>query len=74
VQAAILHWSALKSTSIDGFRHSFLIRHGVIVDQENKWLLKVEPKSFDLLLDQLPWGISMIKLSWMERVLAVEWT
>jgi hypothetical protein len=33
----------------------------------------VEKKAYDILLDRLPWGIGMIKLSWAPYVLNVEW-
>jgi hypothetical protein len=35
--------------------------------------LKVQPRAFDMLLDRLPWGFSIIKLPWMQGVLHVEW-
>lgn len=73
LQAVIHHWEALRSTSADGLRGTFLLRPGKVSLRNNDWLLQVESKSFDILLDQLPWGISMIKLPWMERLLWVEW-
>jgi hypothetical protein len=30
-------------------------------------------ETFGILLDQLLWSISMVKLPWMEKVLLVEW-
>ena len=37
------------------------------------WHLLVEPRAFDMLLDQLPWSFSMIKHPWMDRVVYVDW-
>jgi hypothetical protein len=69
----ISHWSALKNTSVKGFRPAFLQREGMLVKKEKNWLLMVERKAYDLLLDRLPWTISIIKLSWMKTLLYVEW-
>lgn len=69
----ISHWKALKKTSIAGLRSSFLQRNGILTEMDARWKLQVERKAYDLLLEHLPWGISMIKLSWMEKMLLVEW-
>ena len=70
----IQNWKAIGNTSIQGFRESFLNRKGVLtLDQNNYWHLKVEPKTFDMLLDSLPWSFSIIKHPWMDRVIHVKW-
>ncbi|MES2734068.1 MAG: contractile injection system tape measure protein [Bacteroidota bacterium] len=75
LKAVIRHWEALRNTTPDGLRGTFLLRPGKLsLRDDGDWLLQVEPQSFDILLDQLPWGISMIKLPWMERMLWVEWS
>lgn len=72
--AVISHWSALGSTSVEGLRGSFLVRPGHLQQREDgDWTLRVEPRSYDILMDQLPWGISAIRLPWMSRMLWVEW-
>jgi hypothetical protein len=71
--SVIKHWAALKKTSIEGFRQSFLVRPGILQQQEDGWELQVERKAYDMLLEKLPWGISMIKLPWMDQLLRVEW-
>lgn len=74
LQAVIRHWEALKNTSPDGLRSTFLLRSGKLsIRDDGDWLLQVEPKTYDILLDQLSWGISAVKLPWMERLLWVEW-
>jgi hypothetical protein len=70
--AVTQQWSALRETSIDGLRESFLKRDGKL-EEEDSFYLKIEQKPFDLLLDQIPWNISKIKLSWMPKILNVEW-
>jgi hypothetical protein len=74
LDATIRHWDALRNTSREGLRSTFLLRPGKLSKKgDGDWLLQVENKSFDILLDQLPWGISMIKLPWMKQMLWVEW-
>jgi hypothetical protein len=71
--AAITHWSALKSTSSDGLRISFLQRHGLLHDSGGHWQLHIESEAFDVLLAQLPWSISLIKLPWMTKPIFTDW-
>ena len=71
--SVIEHWDALKNTSIAGLRQSFLQRKGKLSFKNGEWMLQVETKSYDILLQQLPWNISMIKLPWMKDMLKTEW-
>ena len=74
LEAVIRHWDVLRNTSPDGLRGTFILRPGKVSWRDDgDWLLQVEPNSVDILLDQLPWGISMIKLPWMDIMLWVEW-
>ena len=73
LEAIIGHWSALKRTSVEGFRTSFLQRNAVLIETMRHWLLRVERQPHDMLLERLPWGISMIRLSWVKKMLTVEW-
>jgi len=73
LSAVIRHWDALKNTSPDGLREAFLKRPGKLSLSGGEWWLQVESKGYDILLDQLPWGISMIQLHWMPMMLRVEW-
>jgi Contractile injection system tape measure protein len=73
LQSVINYWTVLKNTSVDGLRSSFLQRSGLLRKTENGWSLQVEHQSFDMLLEHLPWSISIIKLSWMKQPLYTEW-
>ena len=74
LEAAIAHWGALGAASPDALRGEFLLREGTLtIDDDGDWLLRVERRTVDILLDQLPWGTSLIKLPWMPRLLKVEW-
>lgn len=72
--AVIDHWDALGSISVDTLRGSFLLRLGRIARRGDDIVLQVEPQSFDILLDRLPWGVSAVRLPWMPTILWVEWT
>lgn len=74
LQSAIRQWTSLKNTSPDGLRVNFLQREGLLKCKDDKWYLQVAALSaIDLLLDTLPWTLSMIKLPWMASLLRVEW-
>ena len=73
LKAVTRHWEPLHNTSTEGLRYSFFNREGKLVPTENGWILKVEQKTIDILLDKLPWGIGTIKLPWMKKTLNVEW-
>jgi hypothetical protein len=71
--AAIASWEILKTTSADGLREGFLQREGKLQVRNQELCLQVETSSIDVLLDHLPWNLSIIKLPWMMEILKVEW-
>ena len=73
LQAAIDQWKFLKNTSPTGLREGFLQRSGKYFTRNDKLYLQIESDSIDVLLDQLPWNIGIIKLPWMKDMLWVEW-
>jgi len=73
LKEVIEQWSILKNTSIGGLRETFLQRQGKLTEVDDGWLLQVERKAVDILLNHLPWGIGLIKLPWMENLLFMEW-
>jgi hypothetical protein len=75
LEAVIRNWPVLKNTRPDGLREVFLKRNGWFNQEEDShaWLLQVERKGQDLLLEKISWSYSVIKLPWMERMLRVEW-
>ncbi|MGV3589273.1 MAG: contractile injection system tape measure protein [Adhaeribacter sp.] len=75
LESVIQYWSALKYTSVEGLQESFLQRSGKLSQKpDGDWLLQVEQKSYDILLEQLPWAYSMVKLPWMPTLLWVEYS
>lgn len=73
LQAAIDHFRALKSTSIEGLRQAFLQRSGLLSRADLGWHVHLEAAAFDVLLAQLPWGVGVVKLPWMPTPLFTEW-
>ncbi len=73
LEVVITHWGALGKTSPEGLREGFLMRDGKLEQEQGGWKLHVEQKAMDVLLDRLPWTLSMLKLPWMKEILKVEW-
>ena len=73
LNSLLKNWKALKSTSIHGLRSTFIHRPGLLKKMENGWSLYIERETVDVLLDHLPWSISIIKLPWNEDPIYVVW-
>lgn len=69
----LAHWSALKSTKVDSLRESFIQRSGRLIKEGGSWQLHVASKSYDILIEQIPWSFSIIKLPWMKNPLFTQW-
>src|SRR5690606_802008 len=73
LQSVLEHWTALKNTSINGLREGFIERDGKLWKEQNNWQLHIEQKGQDILLQQLPWGIGMLKFSWLKELIIITW-
>lgn len=73
VAGIIRNWKALGSTSSQALRESFLERNGILRMRNDEWMLQVAPRSFDVLINVIPWNFSMIRHPWMEAPLWTEW-
>lgn len=73
IGAATQQWEKMKNTSVEGFRASFLQRDGVLWQTDGDWYLKVKSRSYDIILQTLPWSMGMIKPSWTDKILYTEW-
>jgi|GEM_PF-1483630 len=71
--AVIQQWTVLKNTSVPTLRETFLRRSGILQLKEENWELHVQAQSYDVLLDQLPWGLQIVKLPWMKSTLFNKW-
>jgi hypothetical protein len=72
--SVISHWNALGNTSPDGLRGNFLQREGKLEWKEEEWQLYVTQQAYDMLLNRLPWGFSVVGLSWMPWLIKTVWT
>lgn len=66
-------WPGVKGTSIEGFRKSFLLRDAKLEEEDHNWLLRVERKGWDVLLERLPYPLGVISLPWMIKPIYVQW-
>lgn len=73
INGTIYNWEKIRGTKLETFRETFLNREGRLYEKDNRWELVVEKKAYDVLLDTLPWNISMINLSWMKKRLTIQW-
>jgi len=73
LKAVIANWKAVGHMSPDGLRGSYFVRSGVVETAGAMDLLTVENKTFDILIERLPWTYSMIKHPWMKKTLNVKW-
>lgn len=67
------NWQRMKGTSVKGFRQSFIARNGKLEQQEERWLLTIEEKAYDILLESIPWGFRQIRLPWLKKYIQVMW-
>ena len=76
LRAVIDHWPPLRNTSPAGLRETFLQREGRLdppsLDQDH-WSLQVQRRTVDILIDQIPWSITMLLHRWMAAPLQVSW-
>jgi hypothetical protein len=73
LNSVIGYWSAIGSSSIDGFRGNWLVRDGSLTYAKDHWDLIVDRRAYDLLLSRAPFSYSVIKLPWMEKAIYVTW-
>ncbi len=73
LSALIEHAPMLGRISVGGLRSAYLQRPGSLATRDGHWLLRVERKTYDVLLDRLPWSFQWVKLPWMAAPLQVEW-
>jgi hypothetical protein len=75
LHAVLEHWKAMSGSSVEALQETFLQREGKLELLANDtYELWVEEKGYDILLEQLPWGIGMVKTPWMEDYLTCHWS
>lgn len=73
LQAVCEYWRPLKRSSTSALCSSFILRPGILERFEDTWTIRVEGRTIDILMDDLPWELSIIILPWLEKPIAVEW-
>ena len=73
LKGVVQNWEKIGNTSTEGLRESFLRREGLIRKTNKDYTLIVKKKPFDMLLDTLPWNITMVQNVFMKYRLLVEW-
>lgn len=73
LQTMASRWTALKSTNGASLASSFFPREGSLRRVEKGYELHIPRLSIDILLNRLPWTVSVIKLPWMTETLFTEW-
>lgn len=67
------HWSVLKNSSFTTIRESFLQRSGMMKIDDEQCHLHIERKGIDVLIDQIPFSLSIIRLAWIKQPIIVTW-
>jgi len=73
LEAVIAHGGLAEKIEPQDLRGLILRRPAVLTSRTGAWLLRVERRPEDGLLDRFPWGWSWIRLPWMDHPLQVEW-
>ena len=73
LQAVLGHLPQLKTNSIALLRHEFLQRPGKYVPHPEHPKLIIEQKTQDILLNQVPWNLSVIAFPWRKKLLYCDW-
>ncbi len=67
------NWTKLQNTSIRGFQYNFIERSGQLEQKEGKWILTVDPRPYDMLLDSVPWSYNRVRFPWLKKQILVSW-
>jgi hypothetical protein len=73
LQAVLDHADGRLGDDGTALRQEFLQRPGLLSARPGAWVLQVERRPGDEVLDGLPWSWSWIRLPWMDDLLQVVW-
>jgi len=73
LNSVIKNWEKINGSSVTTLRETFLRREGSISKFNSDFNLNIEKKTFDVLLNTLPWNIKMIQTSLMKNRILVDW-
>lgn len=67
------NWSKMKNTRIEGIQKAFIERNGKLEKKEVFWILNVEERAYDILIDSVPWSFHLIHFPWLKENIKVNW-
>jgi len=67
------NWNPMRKSSAALLQNEFFQRSGKLVVTDHDYTLIIERKAQDILLDQLGWGIGLVKLPWQEKFIFINW-
>lgn len=74
LEAVLGNWDKMSNSTVENLRGSFLMRGGLLLEKEEHWSLTVESVAYDILLNYLPWTISVTNLPWVTKRIETEWS
>ncbi|SHH08463.1 hypothetical protein SAMN05444372_11462 [Flavobacterium micromati] len=74
LRSVLINWDKMKNSSVELLQNEFLQRPGKITlkDGESPKII-IERKTQDILLDNLSWNISIVKIAWKKRIIYTDW-
>jgi hypothetical protein len=73
VAAVIANWPMLRGSSPEALRETFLRRDGRLTREDRRWALRVQRRTVDVLVDRIPWTLSVVYHRWMIDPIHVTW-
>lgn len=74
LRSVLTHWTIMSRSSVQTLQTTFLKKNGRLKFTGNEWNLVIERDSVvEILIDRLPWPISLIKLPWSTHAMFTTW-
>ena len=73
LKGVLKNWEKLSNSSVETLRETFLIREGILRPVELDYNLNVIKGPFDMLIETIPWNISIIQTTFMKNRITVDW-
>lgn len=71
--SVVKHWKALKTSNTDILRSGFLTREGKLIKEADSTKIHIQRQGHDILLERIPWGISVMNLPWLNKITYITW-
>lgn len=69
----IEYWPSIRGTSIKGVQETFIRREGIIQPDKENWIIRIENKTVDILMQDIPWSYTVSSLPWNKYLIYTEW-